>query len=80
VLVVVLLFPVQGIPLVSLVLIVTPVTVPVAHPAAGAIVVVAAGIFRLFPTSIAVAVAFDANAMVTIRVAALVGARDGWGR
>jgi hypothetical protein len=80
VLAVVFVLPVQGVPLVTGVLIVTPITVLIAYPASGTIVVVAVAIFRLAPTPITIVVALDANAMVVVRVAALVRARDGRGR
>lgn len=78
--VVVLLFPVQRIPLVTGIFEVAPVAVGITYPPSGAAVVLPVSVFGLFPTSVAVVVTLYADAMVTVGVAALIGASGCWGR
>ena len=80
VVVVMLVLPVRGFPFVAGIFVVASVTVGVTHPAARTIVVLFARVLRFIPTSITVVVALDAHTMVTICVAALVGAGNGRGR
>jgi hypothetical protein len=74
VVVVVFVLPVHWVPLATRVFIVTAITVCVTYPSAGVVVVLLARVFGFLPTSIAVVVTLDANAVITVRVAALVGA------
>jgi hypothetical protein len=74
VVVVVFVLPVHWVPPVTGVFIVTPITVGVTYPSAGMVVVLLARVFGFLPTSIPVVVTLDANAVITIRVTALVGA------
>jgi hypothetical protein len=78
--VVVFVLPVHWVPLVTSVFIVTPITVSVTYPSAGMVVVLLARVFGFLPTSIAVVVTLDANTVITIGVAALVGAGNSRGR
>ena len=73
--VVVIILPVEGIPLVTGVFVVTSITVGITYPPSGATVVLPVSVFGFFPTSIAVVVTLDADAVVAVRVASLVSVR-----
>lgn len=51
----------------------TPIPIGVAYPTARMAINCFLAVFRLAPTFVSVVVAFDAHAMIAVRVAALVG-------
>ena len=65
------------VPFVTIVLVVTPIPIGVAHPMPATSIIMGRMVFRLTPADVAISVACQTNAMMAIYIAAFISARDG---
>ena len=65
------------VPFVTRVLVVTTISIGVAHPSPTTAVIVGLMVFRLTPAYVAILVACDANTVTAVQVAAFISVGDG---
>ena len=65
------------VPFVTIVLVVTPIPIGVAHPMPATSIIMGRMVLRLMPADVASSVACQTNAMMAIYIAAFISARDG---
>ena len=64
------------VPLVAIVLVVTPIPIGIAHPMPATSIIVSRMIFRLTPADVAILVACHTNTVATIHITAFISVRD----